>query len=44
MSVVTASMLNKQIAAELGTSEITVKVHQSNAKIRDQSLSLLAPQ
>jgi FixJ family two-component response regulator len=30
MARVTAGMLNKQIAAELGTSERTIKVHRGN--------------
>lgn len=32
MALVVVGKLNKQIAAELGTSEITVKVHRSNMK------------
>jgi FixJ family two-component response regulator len=31
LSLVTAGLMNKQIAAELGVSEITVKVHRGNA-------------
>jgi len=30
ISYVTAGLMNKQIAAELGVSEITVKVHRGN--------------
>jgi FixJ family two-component response regulator len=30
MAFVTAGLMNKQIAAELGISEITVKVHRGN--------------
>jgi len=30
IAFVTAGLMNKQIAAELGLSEITVKVHRSN--------------
>jgi FixJ family two-component response regulator len=40
---VTAGALNKQIAAELGVSEVTVKVHRANAvrKMRAKSLAEL---
>lgn len=31
MALVTAGLMNKQIAAEIGVSEITVKVHRGNA-------------
>jgi FixJ family two-component response regulator len=39
--MVVAGMLNKHIAAEIGTSENTVKVHRSRAmeKMRAQSLA-----
>ena len=30
MGLVTAGLMNKQIAAEIGVSEITVKVHRGN--------------
>ena len=30
MELVTAGLMNKQIAAELGLSEITVKIHRGN--------------
>ena len=31
MSLVTAGLMNKQIAGDMGVSEITVKVHRGNA-------------
>lgn len=30
MALVTAGMMNKQVAAEIGVTEITVKVHRGN--------------
>ena len=35
MALVTAGLMNKQIAAELGMSEITVKVHRGNVTRKD---------
>jgi FixJ family two-component response regulator len=44
MALVTAGLMNKQIAAELGVSEITVKVHRAHMvrKMRARSLIDLA--
>jgi FixJ family two-component response regulator len=40
MALVVAGRRNKQIAAEIGTSEVTVKVHRTNLMHKMQALSL----
>jgi FixJ family two-component response regulator len=40
MTFVTAGLMNKQIAAEIGLSEITVKIHRSHVMKKMQAKSL----
>jgi FixJ family two-component response regulator len=42
MSLVAAGLLNKQIAGELGLSEITVKIHRGHAMKNMRARSLAA--
>jgi FixJ family two-component response regulator len=41
MALVTAGLMNKQIAAEIGVAEITVKVHRGNAMRKMAAKSLI---
>jgi len=40
MALVVAGRMNKQIAGEIGTSEVTAKVHRSNVMRKMQASSL----
>jgi FixJ family two-component response regulator len=40
MELVVAGMVNKQIAAKLGTSEVTIKVHRGQLMRKMQARSL----
>ena len=40
MGLVTAGLMNKQVAAEMGVSEITVKVHRGNVMRKMKANSL----
>jgi FixJ family two-component response regulator len=40
MALVTSGLMNKQVAAEMGVSEITVKIHRGNAMRKMQARSL----
>jgi FixJ family two-component response regulator len=40
MSLVVSGLLNKQIAAELGTSETTIKIHRGRVMQKMQAKSL----
>ena len=40
MSLVTAGLMNKQVAAEIGTSEVTVKIHRMHLMKKMQAKSL----
>jgi len=40
LGLVTAGLMNKQVAAELGVSEITIKVHRGNVMKKMSARSL----